>query len=171
MAKTEKDYDKEIGAIEKQIDALDKKRNKLRREQYIKFDPEYKKRQKNRRAMAKLLAKARKKFVGKWIYNDCGGYHRIASITKITTPDTSDISEMPLGLITFEFTCTETIYYGVMVGFEMETEEVLYAALFDEACIMSTSEVMRELDISLGKMLADYKKACKAYRHKPMKLQ
>ena len=171
MEKTEKDYDKEIDAIGKQIAALDKKRNKLLREQYIKFDPEYKQRQKNRRAMAKLLAKARKKFVGKWIYNDYGAYHRIASITRITTPDTSDISEMPLGRITFEFTCTETIYYGVMVGFEMETEEVLYAALFDEACIMSTSEVMRELDISLGKMLADYKKACKAYRHKPMKLQ
>ena len=171
MAKTEKDYDKEIDAICKQIAALDKKRNKLLREQYTKFDPEYKNRQKNRRAMAKLLAQARKKFVGKWIYNDYGTYHRIASITKITTPDTSDPSELSPERITFELTCKETIYYGSVVGFDMETEEVFYDTLFAEECIMSTSEVMRELDISLGEMLADYKKACKTYRHTPMKLQ
>ena len=172
MAKTEKDYDDEIDAICKQIDDLDKKRRELVREKYIKFDPEYKERQKYRSAMATLLAKARKKFVGKWVYNEYGVYHRIASITKITTPDISDIGEISPERITFEFTCKETIYYGATVGFDMETEEVLYDTLFADDCvIMSTNQLMKELDSSLGEILADYKKACKSYRHTPMKLQ
>ena len=165
-AKTEKEYEQEIESVEKQISSLEAKRDKLETEKYRRFDPEYKKRQKAERTRKSLLEDARKKYIGMWVCDHNGTFSRISGINRIIE---YDISGMNPCLLTFEITTDASITTGDTVGFDITRKQTLYVTLMNGLeRILSTRQLMQEVDSDLLFLLANYRKVCRAFRRKPL---
>ena len=96
----------QILKLDSKIAELTRKRNELE----LKNRPEFKRKTRaEARRKKELLEKARKKFVGKWIFIDDGMFRHISEIVKITN---DSIENLVPGQITFVIKSDEVVTTG-----------------------------------------------------------
>lgn len=164
--KNKRTWQDQILKLDSKIADLTRKRNELE----LKNRPEYKRKTRaEARRKKELLEKARKKFVGKWIFIDDGMFRHISEIVKITN---DSIENLVPGQITFVIKSDEVVTTGDgIVEIDPKSEGTYYFTLFSETdYIFSTSAVLKELDESLLSVVKQYKKIYRAHRRTPMKI-
>lgn len=164
--KNKQTWQKQVEKLDRRIAELTKKRDDIA----WKNRPEVKRKTRaEARRKKELLEKARKKFVGKWIFIDDGMFRHISEVVKITN---ESIEELVPGQITFEIKSDESVTTGDgIVEIDRKSEGTYYSTLFSETdYIFPTSAVLKELDESLLSVVKQYKKIYRAHRRTPMKI-
>ena len=181
--KTEADFDRELHELDGYIESIDKEHSKLIERRRVleqrkmeRFDPECRQErlalQKANKERKRLIADAKKKFAGKWLFIDDGTYIHVAAIDDPSREAATNTELCPGQLVfpTHYDIMIETGDGEARITNAKAKDSIVYLTLYAEDVLKVTKKAMMEdLAGNVADINASYRALCTKIKWTPGK--